>query len=246
MNGSNQNYNPFGQNNGMSMNTGATVTTESIRIFMRNVFGWMAAALALSGVAAYAFATIPAFTEFLYGSRVTFYIVLFAPVALVLVMGFGQNRLSFPALLGIFLLYAALTGMSLSSIFLIYEMGSIISTFLISSGMFAAMAVLGFVTKADLTSFGRIMMMGLMGIVIASIVNLFMQSSQLGWIISLVGVAVFTGLTAYDVQKLKNIASQTGSEGEVAAKASVMGALTLYMDFINLFIMLLRVMGKRK
>jgi FtsH-binding integral membrane protein len=171
--------------------------------------------------------------------------VVFAPLALVMVMSFAFNKLSFPALVGVFMLYSAVNGMSLSTIFLRYEMSLIGVAFAITAGMFGVMAVMGFVTKADLSKFGSILFMGLIGIVIASLVNTFVGSSTLDYIISFVGVAVFTGLTAYDVQTLKNIA--TGNEyGEATmSKLAVMGALRLYLDFINLFLMILRLLGRR-
>ena len=142
--------------------------------------------------------------------------------------------------------YALFTGMSLSFIFVIYTMGSIASTFLIASGMFGAMAVVGYTTKTDLTSFGKIMMMGLIGILIASLVNFFMKSDAMDYIISTIGVLVFTGLTAYDVQKLKRIGAGIEYGNQMASKLSIMGALSLYLDFINIFLYLLRLFGSRR
>ena len=146
----------------------------------------------------------------------------------------------------IFVLFSMLMGASLSFIFLMYELGSIAKTFVITAGMFGTMAVVGYTTKTDLTKFGSLMFMGLIGIVIASVVNMFMQSSTMDYIISFIGVLVFTGLTAYDVQKLKRIGSQIVENNESVRKITIMGALTLYLDFINLFLFLLRFFGNRK
>ena len=146
----------------------------------------------------------------------------------------------------VFIAYSVLMGVSLSFIFLAYTGASIASTFLIASAMFGGMAVVGYTTKTDLTKFGSIMMMGLFGIIIASVINMFMGSSTLDYIISFGGVLVFTGLTAYDVQKLKRIGSQITHEDENSRKLTIMGALTLYLDFINLFLFLLRIFGNRK
>jgi hypothetical protein len=150
-------------------------------------------------------------------------------------------------MVALFVVYAILMGMSLSFIFLIYELGSIASTFLITAGMFGAMALLGYTTKTDLTKFGSILIMGLVGIIIASIVNLLIfQSSMMDYVISLLGVLIFTGLTAYDVQKLKRMGSTIDQSSELSRKLTIMGALTLYLDFINLFLFLLRFLGNRR
>ena len=159
-------------------------------------------------------------------------------------MSFGYQRLSPAILTLLFITFSLLMGMSLSFIFLIYTPGSIYKTFLVTSGMFGVMAVLGYTTKTDLTRFGSIMMMGLFGIIIAMVVNFFLKSGTLDYIISIIGVLVFTGLTAYDVQRLKKF-GMSGMEGAALRKASILGALTLYLDFINLFLFLLRFLGNR-
>lgn len=220
---------------------------------MTQVFAWMSGALMITALTSYLFGNISSLLSVLYridgdaiiGMTPIGWAVVFAPLALVMVMSFAFNKLSFPALVGVFMLYSAVNGMSLSTIFLRYEMSLIGVAFAITAGMFGVMAVMGFVTKADLSKFGSILFMGLIGIVIASLVNTFVGSSTLDYIISFVGVAVFTGLTAYDVQTLKNIA--TGNEyGEATmSKLAVMGALRLYLDFINLFLMILRLLGRR-
>ena len=219
------------------------------RTFLASVFSWMATALGISAVTAYYMASNPANMAFMFtesGLSGMGYVVMFAPLGFVLAMGLGFQRLSSTVLLGLFLVYSLIMGVSLSFIFLIYTAGSITTTFGIAAGMFSLMAVVGYTTKVDLTKFGSLMMMGLVGIIIASVVNMFMKSSMMDYIISFIGVAVFTGLTAYDVQKLKKMGSEVSSGTEVYSKMAIMGALSLYLDFVNLFLMLLRFFGNRK
>ncbi|MFA5245307.1 MAG: Bax inhibitor-1/YccA family protein [Pedobacter sp.] len=220
------------------------------RNFLPNVFLWMFIALGLSAACAWSFSSDPALLSILMdpisGSRTTLgTIAMFAPLAFVLVMSFGMNRLSFPALALIFVLYSAATGISLSYILLVYSSASVIGCFISASALFAVMAVAGYTTGQDLTKFGSILTMGLVGIIIASIVNFFLGSSQLDYIISFIGVAVFVGLTAYDMQRLKRIGEGIEYGDASASKMVIMGALTLYLDFINLFLMLLRLFGGR-
>ncbi len=222
--------------------------------FMANVFLWMFAALAISAFTAFLFASNKSLIGLLINSTATGlnmlgWIVTFAPLAFVLTMSFAFNRLSATALVLFFIAYAAVTGISLSFILLIYTTSSVIGCFAAASLMFGIMAVMGYTTDKDLTSFGRILTMGLIGIVIASLINMFLGSDRMGYIISIVGVAVFTGLTAYDVQKLKRIGEGIEFEGTAASdtkKLAIMGALNLYLDFINLFLMLLRLFGGRR
>ena len=226
-------------------------TAAISKTFMSSVFSWMFAALAITSVVAYYFGNSIDLLKLLVDPELgkmtgLGYAVMFSPLAFVLVMSFGFNKLSYPALLFIFLLFSAVMGMSLSFIFLAYTASSIFGTFVAASGMFGVMALVGYTTKTDLTKFGSIMMMGLVGIIIASVINMFMQSSQMDYIISFIGVLVFTGLTAYDVQKLKNIGAGIQFGTAAASKLVIMGALNLYMDFINLFLMLLRLFGDRK
>ncbi len=221
------------------------------KTFVANVFSWMAAALVITSLVAYYFAHNLELANLLINQttgrpQILAYVVMFAPLAFVLVISFGFNRLSYPVLLFIFLLYAAVMGMSLSFIFYVYSIGSIYGTFAAAAGMFATMAVVGYTTKTDLTKFGSILMMALVGMIIASIVNFFIGSSGLNYIISFIGVLVFTGLTAYDVQKLKRIGAGVEFGTETTSKLVIMGALNLYMDFINLFMFLLRIFGDRK
>jgi hypothetical protein len=234
----------------LSGNRAYTQTNSNVKTFMSNVFSWMFLALIVTSVAAWWFASDLSLIRMLVTEEgkmsVLGWVVMLAPLGFVLLMSFAFNKLSYPTLVILFLTYAALVGISMSFILLAYTLSSVFLTFAITAGMFGTMAIVGFTTKTDLTSFGKIMMMGLVGIIIATIVNMFMQSSMLHYIISYVGVAVFTGLTAYDVQKLKLIGEGTTYGDEQTKKLSILGALTLYLDFINLFLMLLRLFGDRR
>ena len=216
--------------------------------FIANVFSLMFTALIISGISAVWFASdeMKNYIISYEGGLTTFgWITTLAPIGLVMLIGFGFNKYSVKFLLGIFILYSTLTGISLSTIFAIYSTSSISTTFFISALTFGVMALTGYTTKTDLTKIGSLLIMGLVGILIASIVNMFIGSSLMDYIISIIGVLVFTGLTAYDVQKIKNIGNQIDQGSETAQKMMVLGALTLYLDFINLFLMLLRLFGNR-
>lgn len=226
--------------------------------YIAKVFAWMFVALGVSTVFAFLFANNASLMQYLISVQpqtgravlsILGYAVMFAPIGFVLLMSFGFQRLSATALLGLFLVYSAINGISFSFILLTYTSGSIIACFASAAAMFGIMAVMGYTTKKDLTSFGRILTMGLIGMVVAMLINMFLKSDTMGYLISVVGVAVFTGLTAYDVQKLKNIGA--GVEyGEISAndgkKLGILGALTLYLDFINIFLLLLRLFGGRR
>ena len=216
--------------------------------FVANVFSLMFTALIISGISAVWFASdeMKSYIISYEGGLTTFgWVSTLAPLGLVMMIGFGFNKYSVKFLLGIFILYSTLTGISLSTIFAIYSTSSIATTFFVSSLTFGIMALTGYTTKTDLTKMGSLLMMGVVGIIIASIVNMFIGSSLMDYIISIIGVLVFTGLTAYDVQKIKNIGNQIDQGSETAQKMMVLGALTLYLDFINLFLMLLRLFGNR-
>jgi hypothetical protein len=174
------------------------------------------------------------------------WIVMLAPLGFVLAMGMGFQKFSAGTLTLLFGVFSILMGASLSYIFLIYEIGSIFLTFAVTAGMFGVMSFVGYTTKTDLTKFGSLMMMGLIGIIIASVANMFMRSGAFDYIISFIGVLVFTGLTAYDVQKLKRIGAGVQYGAESTRKLVIMGALSLYLDFINLFLFLLRFLGNRR
>lgn len=218
------------------------------RTFVSKVFSWMFVALLITAGLSFAFGTNYELIRLLMsanGLTPLGWVVMFAPVGLVLLMSFGFNRLSANAMTIIFIIYAALMGMSLGFIFMIYAMSTIFQAFIITAGMFGVMAFLGYTTKMDLTKFGSIMFMGLIGIVIASVVNLFMQSDALGYIISIVGVLVFTGLTAYDMQQIKRYGESAANGDENTRKMVIFSALKLYLDFINLFLMILRLLGRK-
>ncbi len=226
-------------------------TSAMSKTFIASVFSWMSAALVITSIVAYYFGNNMELLSLLInveggGLSILGYVVMFAPIGFVLAMSLGYNKFSYPVLLLLFLVYAGVMGASLSFIFLIYTSGSIFGTFLAAAGMFGLMAVVGYTTKTDLTKFGSIMMMGLVGIIIASLINFFLQSDSMGYIISCIGVLVFTGLTAYDVQKLKRIGAGVEFGVESTSKLVIMGALNLYLDFINLFLFLLRIFGDKK
>jgi len=224
--------------------------------FFANVFTWMFVALAISTLAAYFINSSLEAQSYLInqetGGRTTLgTVAMFAPLALVLLMGAGFNRLSFGALVGVFILFASLLGISLSYILVVYNIGSVVGCFAAATGIFGIMAVLGYTTDVDLSKFGPILMVGLVGLIIASVVNWFLQSAQFDYIMSFFGVALFTALTAYDVQKIKRIGLGIEANGDqvIAAdsqKLAIMSALTLYLDFLNIFLFLLRIFGGRK
>ncbi|MBT3173249.1 MAG: Bax inhibitor-1/YccA family protein [Lentimicrobiaceae bacterium] len=221
------------------------------KTFLSGVFMWMTMALSITALVSWTFASNPSLMSILINSETGSmsaigWVVMFAPLGLVLLMGMRFQKMSASSMLLVFIVYSILMGMSLSFIFLVYSLPSIAKTFVITAGMFGFMAIVGYTTKTDLTKFGKIMMMGLVGIIIASVVNFFTQSARMDYVISFIGVMVFTGLTAYDVQKLKRLGAGIGTESEMARKATIFGALTLYLDFINLFLFLLRFFGDRK
>lgn len=229
-----------------------TESASLVKTFMSRVFAWMFLALASTALTAYVFAGSPSLMGLLVnqqtgGMSILGWVVMLAPLGFVLLMSFKFQSLSRNTMLLLFITFSVLMGMSLSFILLAYTSASVFSTFVVTSGTFGLMAVIGYTTSTDLTKFGSILMMGLIGIILASVVNFFMGSATLEYIISILGVLIFTGLTAYDVQKLKNIGMQIGPyQGAPADKLAIMGALTLYLDFINLFLFLLRFMGDRK
>ncbi|MBC7554746.1 MAG: Bax inhibitor-1/YccA family protein [Taibaiella sp.] len=224
--------------------------------FMSGVFLWMFMALGVSALFAFLFAANADLSTYVYtitekGPSLTGIgtLIALSPLAFVLVMSLGFNKLSANALSIIFIVYAAVMGISLSTLAITYTSGSLLACFASASAMFGVMAVMGYTTDKDLTSFGSLMMMGLVGIIISMMINFFLRSEAFGYLISLFGVAVFLGLTAYDVQKLKRIGAGVEFDGVGALetkKLSVIGALSLYLDFVNLFLFLLRIFGKRK
>lgn len=219
-----------------------------VRTFMSGVFSWMFIALAITAATSFYVASTPSILQLMVtstGLSMFGWIVMFAPIGFVLLMSFRFQKLSALQLSGLFLVYSVLVGLSLSFIFLVYSMGSIATTFGVTSLTFGIMAIAGFTTKTDLTKFGSILIMALVGIIIASIVNFFLKSQSMDYLISFIGVLIFTGLTAYDVQKLKKMGAEMTAGQESTRKYAVMGALALYLDFINLFLFLLRFLGRR-
>jgi uncharacterized protein len=211
---------------------------------MNQVFLWMSLGLALSGAVAWFTAGSTELKNIIFGNRLVFFGLIIAELALVWIISGLINRMSATLATALFFFYAALNGLTLASIFLVYTLGSIAGIFFITAGTFGAMSLYGLTTKKDLTSWGSILFMALIGIIIASVVNIFLQNNMFGLIISAIGVIVFVGLTAYDSQKIKEMAAMT-QDGESEAKVATLGALTLYLDFINLFLMLLRLFGGR-
>ena len=215
-------------------------------ILMRKVYVWMTLALVLTGVTAYGVASSPGVITAIFSNQLLFWGLIIAEFALVFGISAAINRLSLTTATLMFVLYSVINGAVLSSIFLIYTLSSIASVFFITAGTFGVMALIGYTTKTDLTSMGKILFMALIGIIIATIVNIFLKSSGLQMIVSYLGVLIFVGLTAYDSQKIKNMLLMAPDAGEGAQKLALLGALTLYLDFVNLFIYLLRIFGRRE
>ncbi len=218
--------------------------------FFKNVYAYMFAALIVSGLVAYLTATPEFYARYFINSAGTgvnplFYIVAFAPIGLVFLIQRGIERYSFGTLLVLFLVFSALMGLSLSSVLMVYSGRDIAITFFVTAGAFGSMAVLGYTTKTDLTKMGSLLYMAFIGVFIASIVNFFLGSSMLDFVISIIGVFVFTGLTAYQMQQLKTIASNTSISIIDRSKMALMGGLQLYILFVNLFLSLLRLIGGR-
>ncbi len=232
------------------MKSNTQVDVQSVgfaRSFVANVFSWMFIALAITALTAWGFAESGMVTSLFSQGKLNIlgWIVMLAPLGFVIALSAGINRFSFATLTLLFVLYSVVMGMSLSFILLAFTGSSIALTFVSTSAMFGVMAIAGYTTKADLTKFGSILFMGLIGIIIASIVNAFLGSSTMDLIISILGVVIFTGLTAWDVQKIKRI-GESSPNGEMTRKLTILGALTLYLDFINLFMFLLRFLGDRR
>lgn len=217
---------------------------EGLRAYMLKVYNYMGSALLLSGIVAYGVAHTPEVMNAIYGSPLK-WVVMLAPLGLVMFLSSRIHKMSATAAQATFWIFAALMGASLAYIFVVYTQASIVRVFLITSVTFGAMSLYGYTTKKDLSGWGSFLMMGLIGIIVASIVNIFMQSDMMHWVISVIGVLVFVGLTAYDTQKIKNNYLESDGQATMSKKA-IMGALTLYLDFINLFLMMLHLFGNRE
>lgn len=213
-------------------------------VYMRHVYQWMTAGLGVTTVVAWSVAATPAIRDAILGNTLIMIALIVAQFGLVIALSAAVHKMSAATATGLFLLYSALTGAMLSSIFVIYPIASIANAFLVTTGTFLAMSVYGTVTKRDLTAMGSFLFMGLIGIIIAMVVNIFLKSSMMDFIISCLGVLIFTGLTAYDTQKLRRFGESAPLEdGTAVRRGAIMGALTLYLDFINLFLMMLRLFG---
>ncbi len=216
--------------------------------FIRSVYNWMGVGLALTGFIAFYVANNETLLKLIFGNQLIFFGLIIGELALVFTLSARIGRMQASTATGLFVLYAALNGLTLSFIFIVYTKSSIASTFFICAATFVVCSIYGYTTKRDLTSVGGFLTMGLIGIIIASLVNIFIRSSAMSMIISYIGVLVFVGLTAYDTQQLKNMAlnQPAGVEAGVVRKGAILGALKLYLDFINLFLMLLRILGNRE
>jgi FtsH-binding integral membrane protein len=241
-----------------SVRANASTTTAAIdvglRAYMLQVYNYMLGALALTGVVAWAIANVPSVAAVFFavnpannaiGLTVFGMVGVFAPLAFVLFLSFRIQQMSLPTAQVTFWLYAAVMGISIASILFIFTGESVARVFFITAATFGAMSLWGYTTKRDLSGWGSFLFMGLIGIIIASVVNIFIASSMMQWVISVIGVLVFTGLTAYDTQRIKE-SYYAGDDGTVAGKKAVMGALRLYLDFINLFMMLMQLLGNRR
>lgn len=219
---------------------------NNISQFMYRVYGWMSVALVITAAVAYYISTQPSITMAIYSKPALLIGIFIAQIALVLALSFFLTRLNVATALALFLLYAASVGVTTSAIFLVYDIHSIYVTFLVTSATFATMCLYGYFTRSDLTSLGNIAFMALIGLIIAGLVNLYFQSPMANLIISGFGVLIFTALTAYDSQKIKQMGYHMIADRESMHKVAIFGALTLYLDFINLFLFLLNFLGKRK
>ncbi len=239
MNYNELNFDAMTREQGLSM-------SAAFPALMRKVYVWMTLALVITGATAYGVATSPGIQMALFSNQLLFWGLIIAEFALVIGISAAINRLSLTTATLMFILYSVINGAMLSSIFVIYTMSSIASVFFITAGTFAVMALIGYTTKTDLTSMGKILFMALIGIIIATVVNIFLKSSGLQMIVSYLGVLIFVGLTAYDSQKIKHMLQMAPDASEGSQKLALLGALTLYLDFVNLFIYLLRIFGRRE
>ncbi|MBQ5924140.1 MAG: Bax inhibitor-1/YccA family protein [Alistipes sp.] len=229
--------------NYVSHQTAAQATASTL---FKSVYMQMAAALSITGLVAYFLSQSVAFWTMLAENSSLIWIIFIAQIGLVIWLSARFTQMSMTTATLLFILYSAMMGVTMSTIFMVYTMSSIAMVFFITAGMFLAMSLIGYFTRMDLTRLGSILFMALIGIVIATVVNIFLGSETLYWIVSYVAVVVFVGLTAYDTQKIKHMLMEYGTPDEMGQKLALFGALTLYLDFINLFLYLLRIFGDRK
>ena len=242
--GNNMNYNDLELKN-LSVDEQLSMSS-AFPVLMRKVYVWMTLALVITGFTAYGVATSPGVLQLIFGNQILFWGMIIAELALVIGVSAAINRLSLTTATLMFILYSVINGALFSSILLIYTASSIATVFFITAGTFGVMALIGYTTKTDLTSIGKYLFMALIGLIIATLVNMFIKSEGFTYILSYIGVLIFVGLTAYDSQKIKQMLLQAPDAGEGAQKLALLGALTLYLDFINLFIYLLRIFGRRE
>jgi len=217
-----------------------------LRHYMQLVFGWMSLGLAVTGACGAYMASDPHMIVNLMRNHVLFYGLMIAQVGIVMVLSFMVKSMEASTAKFAFLFYAALTGVTMSVIFLVFTSSSIASTFFLTAGVFGLMSAYGYFTKADLTTLGNLCLMGLLGIILASVVNIWLHSPAVQWATTYIGILIFTGLTAYDTQKIKRLYSSEADGTDLETKAAILGALTLYLDFVNLFLMLLQFFGNRR
>lgn len=228
-----------------AMNSNGFGMALSVPALMRKVYVWMTLALVITGFTSYGVATSPGILQMIFSNQIVFWGLIIAEFALVFGLSGAIHRLSITTATLMFVLYSVINGATLSCIFLLYTMSSIASVFFITAATFGVMSLIGIVTKTDLSGMGKLLFMALIGLIIATVVNIFMKSSGMAMIINYAGVLIFVGLTAYDTQKIKNMLYQAPSD-ESGQKLALLGALSLYLDFINLFIYLLRILGSRR
>ena len=240
--------NPFRQGTVAGRAT-QTDIDQGLRSYMLRVYNYMALALGVTGVAALGTANLamgnPDIAQLLYGSGFR-YVLMFAPLAFVMVISFGINKLSYGALQATFWGFAAIMGISISSIFLVFTGASIVQTFFVTAASFGALSLYGYTTKRDLSGMGSFLIMGVFGLIIASLVNIFLQSSAMQFAISVIGVLIFAGLTAYDTQRIKSMYDYVANDETMMGRTAIMGALSLYLNFINMFMFLLQFLGNRE
>ncbi len=229
---------------GAAVDTRSATYDAGLRSYMLSVYNYMASGVLLTGIVAMLFANSPLAEQILFGPGILKYVIMFAPLGFVMVLSFGINRLSTTAAQALFWAYAGVMGLSMASIFFVYTGTSIAQTFFATAAAFAGLSLYGYTTKKDLSGFGTFLIMGVFGLIIASIINIFLKSSVMDLAISAIGVLIFAGLTAYDTQKIKSMYAYVAGT-EMAGKSVVMAALSLYLDFVNMFMFLLRFMGNR-
>ena len=213
---------------------------------MRKVYVWMAMALAITAITAYGVASSPALTSLIFGNKLIFFGLIIAELVLVFWVSARIEKLSLTKATLMFIVYSVLNGATLATIFFAYSPEIITKTFFVTAGTFGAMAVYGYFTKSDLSSWGKLLIMAVIGLIIAGVVNIFLRSQLMDFVVSVIGVLIFVGLTAYDSQKIKRMLMMQADMGETAQKVALMGALSLYLDFINLFLYLLRLFGRER